>query len=327
MYTCVLQGGKELGRVEGFGLGETVSELKVAIEAQAGLVPVLMRLINFESQVELQNHLTLEDAGMPNEQALADGVIQLSMQKLKQVVVADELQIATEEVTDSELAEVCDSMKDDPPDILGLCGCSGVTDISGLMQLPTISHLDISSCSLSAHGFFQLADVIKDMEALTKLDISKNELCATGAKHLADALNGNEVMTELNLSSNSLGQVTSAWDSEPDISGVAALAGVLPGMGAMLLLDLSNNRLGGFYEGYYSTGKGYGSFTATPEGPKAIADAIRDMGAISKFMFSGDVYGSRPVTMETPMVEADFSGKGLGASGAIMAAAFLPKCT
>jgi hypothetical protein len=275
---CVLQGGNELSRIEDFDRGKAVSELKVNIEAVTGLVPALTRLVILESSVELQDHMLLEDMGMPSEQALAAGVIELYAQKLKKIVVADELQSAPEEVTDSELTVFCDSTRDDFPDILSLCGCSGVTNISCLTQLPTISHLDISSCSLSAQGCFQLADVIKDMEALTKLDISKNELCAAGAKHLADALNGNEVMTELNLSSNSLGQVTSAWDSEPDISGAAALAGVLPGMGALLM-----------------------------------------------FTFSGD-YGSEPVTMETTMTKADFSGKKLRVSGGMMVAAFLPKC-
>jgi hypothetical protein len=51
------------------------------------------------------------------------------------------------------------------------------------------------------------------------------------------------------------------------------------------------------------------------------------MGAISQFTFSGDRSYSKPVTMETSMTEADFSGKGLGLSGAIMLSAFLPKCT
>ena len=32
------------------------------------------------------------------------------------------------------------------------------------------------------------------------------------------------------------------------------------------------------------------------------------------------------VTMKTDMTEADFSGKELGASGAIVVATFLPKC-
>jgi hypothetical protein len=49
---------------------------------------------------------------------------------------------------------------------------------------------------------------------------------------------------------------------------------------------------------------------------------------MSKFTFCGGTRGtgSKPVTMETTMTEADFSGKALGLSGGIMAAAFLPKC-
>ena len=123
LHTRVLQGGNELCRIEGFDRRKAVSELKVSIEAEAGLVPALTRLINPESHVELQDHQTLEDAGMPSEQALAEGVIQLYAQKLKKVVVADELQIAPGEVTDSKLAVLCDSIRDDPPDILVLCGC------------------------------------------------------------------------------------------------------------------------------------------------------------------------------------------------------------
>jgi hypothetical protein len=176
LHTRVLQGGQELCRIEGFDREKAVSELKVSIEAEAGLVPALTRLINPESHVELQDHLTLEDAGMPSDQALAEGVIQLYAQKLKRVVVADDMQIAPGEVTDSKLAVLCDSIKDDPPDILILCGCSLVTNLSCLVQLSTISHLDISGCNLGAKGGFHLADVIKDMGALTLLDISKNDL-------------------------------------------------------------------------------------------------------------------------------------------------------
>jgi hypothetical protein len=56
-----------------------------------------------------------------------------------------------------------------------------------------------------------------------------------------------------------------------------------------------------------------------------IANDISDMEVISQFTFSGD--SNNPVTMEISMTEADFSAKGLGKSGAIMVAAFLPKCT
>ena len=120
----MLQGGNELCRIAGFDRRKAVSELKVSIEAEAGLVPALTRLINPESHVELQDHQTLEEAGTNQ------GVIQLYAQKLKKVVVADELQIAPGEVTDSELAALCDRIRADPPDILVLGSCRRVTNIS-----------------------------------------------------------------------------------------------------------------------------------------------------------------------------------------------------
>jgi hypothetical protein len=178
----VLQGGNELCRIEGFDRRKAVSELNVSIEAEAGLVPALTRLINPESHVELQDHQTFEDAGTNQ------GVIQLYAQKLKKVVVADELQIAPGEVTDSKLAVLCDNIRDDPPDILVLCGCRRVTNISCLVQLSTISHLDISSCGLGATGCFHLAGVIKDMGALTSLNLSSNNLKAEGGKIVAEAI-------------------------------------------------------------------------------------------------------------------------------------------
>jgi hypothetical protein len=176
IHTRVLQGGNELCRIEGFDCGKAVSELKVSIEAGAGLVPALTRLINPESHVELQDHLTLEDAGLLSKHALAEGVIQLYAQKLKKVVVADELQIAPGQVTDSKLAVLCNSIRDEGTDILVLCGCRRITNISCLMQLSTISHLDISKCNLGPTSGFHLAGVIRDMGALTSLDLSSSQL-------------------------------------------------------------------------------------------------------------------------------------------------------
>jgi hypothetical protein len=109
-------------------------------------------------------------------------------------------------------------------------------------------------------------------------------------------------------------------------------------------LDISQNRLGYLsvpegWESKKSNKGGYQIFKpprgewgkdappdAKPEGIIAVANAIKDMGALTKFMFSGDE-NSESVTMETTMTVADFSGGGLGASGAIMLSAFLPKCT
>jgi hypothetical protein len=57
-----------------------------------------------------------------------------------------------------------------------------------------------------------------------------------------------------------------------------------------------------------------------------ITNDISDMRALLTFTFSGDYSSSQPVTMETTMTEADFSGKELCVSGGMMVAAFLPKC-
>jgi Ran GTPase-activating protein (RanGAP) involved in mRNA processing and transport len=77
---------------------------------------------------------------------------------------------------------------------------------------------------------------------LTKFDISKNVFRAEGGKTLAAALSSNQVMIELNISDNLL---AIDEDGELDMSGIVALAGVIPGMGALSKLDASDNSLFG----------------------------------------------------------------------------------
>jgi hypothetical protein len=114
-------------------------------------------------------------------------------------------------------------------------------------------------------------------------------------------------MTSLNISNNSLGgliwvdgwapyngkqfkfsrNVTGNYEFENElpeglpkqVSGIAPLADAIKDMRAMSSLDLSSNRIGGCHEHYDDQG-GFGKYTATPEGPKAIAVAIKDMGAL-----------------------------------------------
>ena len=72
------------------------------------------------------------------------------------------------------------------------------------------------------------------------------------------------------------------------------------------------------------SGKNMGTEDAIMLVPEIVANR-----AMTKFTFSGETYEvgeGPPVTMETSMIEADFSNKVLGISGAIMLAAFLPKC-
>jgi hypothetical protein len=105
----------------------------------------------------------------------------------------------------------------------------------------------------------------------------------------------------LSLKSNSLG-----------VDGGKALAEGLRGNSVIKELNIADNSLS--------------DYDRDMSGVITLADAIPDMGAISKFTFSGDD-DSKSVTMDTSMVEADFSKKGLGVSGAIMLSAFIPKCT
>jgi hypothetical protein len=73
----------------------------------------------------------------------------------------------------------------------------------------------------------------KDNGALTKIGISNNDIRAEGGKALAEALRGNQVITELNIASNNLGSDAN-WQVE--VSGIANLADVIPGMGAISTL-------------------------------------------------------------------------------------------
>jgi hypothetical protein len=71
--------------------------------------------------------------------------------------------------------------------------------------------------------------------------LKSNNLRADGCKALAEGLKGNTVITELDISSNALGVDS---NHEPDMSGVIALANIIPDVRALSSLDLSSNSLG-----------------------------------------------------------------------------------
>jgi hypothetical protein len=123
---------------------------------------------------------------------------------------------------------------------------------------------------------------------------------------VTNAIKDMRALTKLDLSFNGLGP-----------EGGKALAVGLKGNRVITELNIAINYLG--YD--VSTGE------SDTSGAVAIAATIRDMKAILQFTFSGDSDDSKPVTMETSMVEANFGMKALGVTGAIMVGAFLPKCT
>jgi hypothetical protein len=131
---------------------------------------------------------------------------------------------------------------------------------------------------------------------LTKLGISYNNIRAEGGKVLAEAIRGNQVITELNIANNNLGMDA---DSNVEMSGVASLAAVIPGMGSMTALNLAGNQIGGYdsSNGFIAT-EGMASLcckchtslfsSLLLSGPAAIADAIRNMGALTSLNLSSN---------------------------------------
>jgi hypothetical protein len=93
--------------------------------------------------------------------------------------------------------------------------------------------------------------------------------------------------------------------------GGKALAGGLKGNNVITELNIAYNDL-----------VRNAQWKSDMSGVIALANTIKDMGALSKFTF-GDSY---PVTIETSLMEANFSGRCFGVSEAIMLSAFLPKC-
>eukprot|EP00935_MAST-01C_sp_MAST-1C-sp1_P001490 g1490.t1 len=135
---------------------------------------------------------------------------------------------------------------------------------------------------------------------------------------------------------------------KPD--GAIALAAAIKNNGALTSLNISANNLaernnpdwthdpGGLWKYRHTNGKKQDNepsdfYLTDISGVVALADGIKNSGALTSLTISGDESGytddsknSKPVTIETSMTNADFSGKVLGASGAILLAAFLPKC-
>jgi hypothetical protein len=152
--------------------------------------------------------------------------------------------------------------------------------------------------------------------ALIKVDISSNIIRCTGATVLAGALQGNQVIKELNLSCNSM---THDDVYGIDMSGVVALADVIPGMGALTSFNISNNQLaqGALKDGMsgFDVGSDYETdmagdmlngrtFTSSPflqvpnrhlfsifTGVTALANAIPGMGALASLNLATNALG------------------------------------
>jgi hypothetical protein len=87
-------------------------------------------------------------------------------------------------------------------------------------------------------GIMALTAAIPDMRALLVLSLNSNSLGAGGGKALAEGLRGNSVIEELHIAGNEL------TDYGGDMSGVVAIADVIPGMGALSVANVMGNEIG-----------------------------------------------------------------------------------
>jgi hypothetical protein len=158
------------------------------------------------------------------------------------------------------------------------------------------------------------------------LSLKSNNLRSDGGKALAEGLKGNQVITELNIADNNL------TNTGNDMSGVIALADVIPDMGGLSVLNLASNNLGALVlpAGWthiranvyrHIDGREQSDNPRKPEGIIAIANAIPDMRALSTVIVNTF---RLPIQDIRSKAELDFSGKGLKVEDAIIIAALIP---
>jgi hypothetical protein len=220
----------------------------------------------------------------------------------------------------------------------------GAKELASVLRSNTVlRHLDISNTFLTydgkggdpsgnLSGVIALAEAIKENKALTYLNLSQNKvgklvideddgcrllsLRPVGAIAIADAVKSNDVLSTLVLQNNELRGAEAG----------KVLGDALAANTSLKELDLSAQ--GGEHE----------SRLDVPFA-RALAVGLRRNRHLYKFTFGGDngmngSIGERrgkqgvltPSTMEVSMLEADFSNRRLGLRGAILVAAFLPKC-
>jgi Leucine-rich repeat (LRR) protein len=125
-------------------------------------------------------------------------------------------------------------------------------------------------CHTDMSGVVAIAD-ISNVGTMTRLNISDNMLCmlysdgsgtynGAGVAALSDMLKSNSMLKELKMSKTYIGS-----------EGAKVLSLGLSGNGALLVLDISNNSIGRRSK----DGDGEAPWIETPEGPQAIADALK----------------------------------------------------
>ena len=184
------------------------------------------------------------------------------------------------------------------------------TFLDGVPTIRALASVNILSNDIGAEQANALIKILESKSNLTtlcgfsgdetELDLSKKGLTVGCAVLVANEIKNNRALVKLDASHN-----------EIRAEGGKALAEALKDNKIMKELNIASNNLG--YDFNDNTDM---------SGVIAISNAIPTMGALETITFGDE----QAATMKTDMTEADLSGKQLGASGAIIVAAFLPKC-
>jgi hypothetical protein len=184
-------------------------------------------------------------------------------------------------------------------------------------------------------GVIKFTEDMKDMGALSSLVLKGNSLANREAgATLGSMLKTCTSLTALDVSENSY----DFCDGSGFASEIAS--GLKDAKGSLSRLDLSGNNQ------YFSDSPGFirpianalktntsitelnlSNNNLNPEAAKIFSEDMKDMGSLSKLTFCGNggPMGREgdPVTIDTTMTKADFSGKNLGTAGAQILAAFM----
>jgi hypothetical protein len=184
------------------------------------------------------------------------------------------------------------------------------------MREDTMTELDLRKERLCGPGAMLVSDLISAMGALKRVDVRHNNIAGDVTMQLSAAVLGNlkiemfneiplkemraNSLTELDLKGNGVG-----------VEGGMVVAGLIPVMGALTSIDLSNNHLCGVRIDHRD--REIGTYTA--DGIIAIADALRVNGALTKLSLARNKLkeaGTKAICealeQNTTLKELDISG-------------------
>ncbi len=198
-------------------------------------------------------------------------------------------------------------------------GVSAVCEAIQSNKESKLASLNFGNNDISPVGANAVAAMVAVTGALTKLSLAKNKLEEEGTKTICEALEQNKTLKELDVRSNNIAgdgaeQISATvlgnlkiemFNEIPvkemranslteldlngkgvGVEGVMVVAGLIPVMGGLTSIDLSNNQLCGVWTDYHGQ---HGTYTA--EGITAIADAVRVNGGLTKLSLAKNKLG------------------------------------